>query len=90
MNNFIARIFRTKRGWLPHGTIDRAFVSEHTRFIDHFLEEHPDALAEQHTGWRIYWDKRIDLDAQKRAETDGVPDDNYGFRSFAEVGKHHG
>lgn len=88
MNNFISRIFRTKRGWLPHATIDRNFVSDHTRFIDHYLQEHREAVAEQHTGWRIYWDKIIDLDAQKKAETDSVPDDNYGFRSSTHPPRH--
>lgn len=59
--------------------IDRAYVSEFTRFIDHFLEEHPEVVEDQKVGRRIYWEKQVDLPAQEAAGKDTVPDDGYGF-----------
>lgn len=60
-------------------TMDRRYVSEFTRFMESYLTGHPEVVAEQRTGWRIYWDKRVDLRAQEAAEHDRVPDDGYGF-----------
>lgn len=62
-----------------HKKTDDAYVSEFTDFMNHFLEEHPKTLADQHTGWYLYWDKKVDLEALDKAERDSVPDDRYGF-----------
>lgn len=70
----------------PHATphkMDRAYVSDFTHFIDHYLEAHPQELKEQHDGWRIYWEKKVDFDEWKKAEEDTVPDDGYGFYASA-------
>lgn len=79
MSNFLNRLFHKQGSGAAPGVMDRAFVSDHTQFIEHFLADHPDVRDDQHTGWRIYWDKRVDLAAQKKAEMDAVPDDGYGF-----------
>lgn len=63
--------------------MDREYVSEFTVFMNHYLEDHPEAVKEQHVGWRIYWDHKIDLADQDRAVKDSVPDDGYGFYSSA-------
>lgn len=63
--------------------MDRAYVSEFTSFINHFLEEHPEVQKDQHEGWRIYWDRQVDLKAVDAAEHDKVPDDGYGFYAGA-------
>ncbi|HEX6734313.1 MAG TPA: DUF3460 family protein [Azonexus sp.] len=63
--------------------MDRAYVSEFTRFIDDFLHEHPEAVRDRKTGFRIYWDKRVDLAAEEKARQDSVPDDGYGFHGPA-------
>ena len=65
------------------GKMDRAYVSDFTHFIDHFLEDHPKEVKEQRTGWRIYWDKQLDLQALEKAGQDSVPDDGYGFYASA-------
>lgn len=59
--------------------VDAGYVSEFTGFIDHYLEEHPEVVADQRTGRLIYWEKRVDLAAQARAERESVPADGYGF-----------
>ncbi len=89
MSKFLSRLFPGQGNSLKHGVMDRSFVSDYTRFIDHYLEEHPEVVEDQHTGRRIYWDKKVDLAAQKIAETDAVPDDGYGFHDPAwTLGKH--
>lgn len=88
MSNFLSRLFR-KEGDSPIHHVDRAFVSEYTQFIEHYLEEHPEVVADQHDGRLIYWDKKVDLEAQKKAEMDAVPDDGYGFHSFAWTNNKH-
>jgi len=62
---------------------DPAYVSEFEKFLNNFLEAHPEAVREQHAGWSIYWDKKVDLQAIDRARQDKVPDDQYGFNYYA-------
>lgn len=83
MNNFFSRLLYPAGDKAGNGIMDRTFVSNHTRFIDRFLEEHPEVVKDQHKGWHIYWDKQVDLVAQKKAEMDSVPDDGYGFHHHA-------
>lgn len=89
MNNFLSRLFHTQGTSPKHGVMDRSFVSDYTLFIDHYLEEHPEVVEDQHTGRRIYWDKKVDLAALAKAEMDTVPDDGYGFHSPAWTTKRH-
>lgn len=65
------------------GDMNRHYVSDYTRFIDGFLERHPEEVEEQAKGWYIWWDKRIDLDEQAREAAATVPDDGYGFHASA-------
>lgn len=61
------------------GKRDKAYVSEFTEFMSRFLEEHPEEEEEQRKGRALYWDHRVDLAAELRAEKESVPDDRYGF-----------
>jgi hypothetical protein len=79
MSSVVNRLFHKQGSDPAPGDLDRAFVSEHTQFIGRFLAEHPDVRDDQRIGWRIYWDKQVDLAALKQAETDTEPDDGYGF-----------
>lgn len=63
--------------------MDRHYVSEFTAFINRYLEEHPEVEKDQHRGWRIWWDKQLDLKALEDAEKDNVPDDGYGYYASA-------
>ena len=78
MNNFLERLFHPESRREGSGVMDRNFVSDYTRFIDQFVADHPDVLKDQHDGRLLYWDKRVDLVAQEKAEKDSVPDDGYG------------
>lgn len=59
--------------------VDSGYVSEFTEFIDHYLADHPEVVADQHDGRLIYWDRRVDLKEQAKAEGDSVAADGYGF-----------
>ncbi|WP_310493117.1 DUF3460 family protein [Dechloromonas sp.] len=83
MSNFISRLFHLGRAEHPAGEIDRGYVSEYTQFIDQFLVDHPEALVDQHDGRQLYWDKKVDLADQQKAEQDRAEADGYGFYSSA-------
>lgn len=59
--------------------MNKAYVSEFTRFIDQYLQDHPEEVEEQRRGWNIFWHRHVDFAAQKEAEAAAVPDDGYGF-----------
>jgi len=59
--------------------VESDYVSEFTRFMDRFLEQHPEELQEQETGWKIYWDKKVDLHAMAEQATDTVPTESYYY-----------
>lgn len=55
------------------------YVSEFAMFMDAYLKEHPEVVADQHVGRAIYWDKHVDLAELERAEKDSVPVDGYYY-----------
>ncbi len=69
--------------------MNRDYVSEFTRFIDTYLEQHPEVVEEQMRGWNADWHTEfIDLVAMQEAAEDGVPDDTYGFNWHVRLDKH--
>lgn len=69
--------------------MDRHYVSEFTRFINGYLDGHPEVVKDQKLGWNIYWDHRADFQAIEEARTDSVPDDGYGFHNVDIRKDHH-
>jgi hypothetical protein len=63
---------------------DKHYVSEFTRFIDHYLADHPEVVKDQKRGWNIHWDHKVDFQSLKEAGEDTVPDDSYGFHSVVQ------
>ena len=55
------------------------YVSEFTRFIDQFIEQHPEVEKSQRHGWYIYWDHNIDLSELDRQKRDSVPAKPYSY-----------
>jgi hypothetical protein len=76
---YFARLFRRGGAHDAHGKVDCAYVSEHTNFMNDFLQHHPEVVKDQWTGREIYWDKKVDVAEQAKARADEVPDDGYGF-----------
>lgn len=79
MTGFLQQLLHGKHGGRAPDQTDRAYVSEFTNFIDHYLEDHPEVVDDQWVGREIYWDKQVDFADQKHAEKDSVPEDGYGF-----------
>lgn len=59
--------------------MDRQYVSEHTRFINRYLEEHPEEVADQARGRAIYWDRKVDVLEVAREEADAPPAEAYPY-----------
>ena len=59
--------------------LDRAYVSDFSRFMDGFLEAHPEAREDQRRGRALYWDHRIDFAEQEKLAADSVPADGYYY-----------
>lgn len=58
---------------------DAGYVSEFTQFIDKFLEEHPEVVENQRTGWYIFWNRKVDFEELKKASEDSVPTKGYWY-----------
>ena len=83
MKNIFTKLFHGSSHRGADEKIDRAYVSEFTYFINHYLEDHPEVVEDQETGRYLYWDKTVDFSALKQAEKDAVPENGYGFYSSA-------
>ena len=59
--------------------MDKAYVSDFTRFIEQFLKVHPEVVDEQRRNWRSFWEVQPDRTATACGKQDFVPDDHYGF-----------
>lgn len=55
------------------------YVSEFGRFIDGYLQEHPEVQASQRKGWRIWWERPCNFDELKRSGNDSVPEPPYHY-----------
>lgn len=83
MNGILDRLFRRKHDGAAQRGVDSTYVSDYTKFIRRFLEQHPEVADDQWTGREIYWDRRVDFVAQEQARSDSVPLDAYGFHYSA-------
>jgi hypothetical protein len=56
------------------------YVSEHTKFIDEWLEKHPEEQDEQQTGRALWWDKPSrSLQEMGEAQAARVPNKAYYY-----------
>ncbi len=55
------------------------YVSEFTRFIDAYLQAHPEVRTSQRQGWRIFWERPLNIGELQRAGTDSVPEPPYHY-----------
>ena len=62
--------------------MDRNYVSEFTRFMNQYLEQHPEVVKDQERRWNSYWYPEVDPVALREAEEDRATDDAYGFNWF--------
>ncbi len=48
------------------------YVSEFSNFLTDFLDRHPHVREDQRLGWRIFWERGVDLAEQERQQRDRV------------------
>lgn len=56
------------------------YVSEFGRFIDGYLQQHPEVRASQRQGWRIWWERPVNLGELERSGKDTVAEPPYHYR----------
>jgi len=59
--------------------MDKAYVSDFTKFMDQFLKVHPEVVEEQMSSWASFWDLKIFPDTMHMRKEDFIRDDHYGF-----------
>lgn len=63
----------------PAAPANAGYVSDFARFMDGYLDTHPEAVEEQHTGWDIYWDKKVDFTAMDEEREDSVSAERFYY-----------
>jgi hypothetical protein len=57
------------------------YESDATRLIRDLLREKPQLLDEQARGRSLWWDRKLDLDQQRRMQESRVPQKGYVYQS---------
>lgn len=58
---------------IPRAARRAAYVSEFTRFLDTYLEQHPEVVRDQQLGWRIWWERPVKTSELERMGRDEAP-----------------
>lgn len=58
-----------------------AYVSEHTKFMQEWLEKHPEQIEEQKKGRALWWDKPQDVATQAEYTAAKVPTRSYYYQT---------
>lgn len=51
-------------GFVKHSKLayrTHAYVSDFERFLGQYMTDHPTVAAGQQRGWRLWWDRHVDL-----------------------------
>jgi hypothetical protein len=63
----------------PYRPFAGGYVSEFDQFMDGLRDRRPDIAVDQHTGWYLWWDHKVDFDALAREIADHVPVKPYHY-----------
>jgi hypothetical protein len=63
--------------------VQKYYESDLTKMIRELLREKPHIIEEQKKGRAMWWDKKSDLDALKRAEESNVKQQAYVYQNKA-------
>ncbi|MFV0371915.1 MAG: DUF3460 family protein [Azonexus sp.] len=61
------------------GVVDSGYVSDHTRWMNEQLEQHPEWAASQKEGRALWWDKKQDVDTTARNAESKVAQKSYPY-----------
>lgn len=67
-----------KHGKLAYRT--NAYVSEFEQFIDQYMADHPTVAAAQRRGWRLWWDRPVEMSELAVRRDDAVPVKGYPYQ----------
>lgn len=60
---------------------EKYYESDVTKLVRELLRDKPQILEEQRKGRSLWWDKKIDLNALKRADEDTVKQQAYVYQT---------
>ncbi|MCB1886429.1 MAG: DUF3460 family protein [Rhodocyclaceae bacterium] len=63
------------------GKVDTSYVSDHTKFMREWMEEHPAEAIEQQKGRALWWDKPQTLEVQQQLDDAKVPVKPYYYQT---------
>jgi len=63
--------------------IKTGYESDATRMIRELLAKKPEIAEEQKTGRSLWWDRKLDLDQQRRAQESRVNQKGYVYQTDA-------
>lgn len=58
----------------------KRYTSEFTDFMNDFLSSHPKVREGRKLGWRIWWERKVDLREAERVQADTVPRRPYHYK----------
>jgi hypothetical protein len=57
----------------------KGYVSDYTKFINQYLDEHPEVVEEKMQGWASFWQRKTEIRAPEITKDDNAQDDSYGY-----------
>ena len=61
------------------GVVNTAYVSDHTKWINEQLEQHPEWVADQKVGRALWWDQKQDVQTTERFADASLPQKSYPY-----------
>jgi Protein of unknown function (DUF3460). len=88
-----AQIVRGDRGRIQNSDVKEVFMmyeSDFTRFMRELMDKHPELTELQKRNRATWWDKKLDLDQQKRFDESSAPVNGYVYFPVPEAQKFDG
>jgi len=57
----------------------KGYVSDFSKFMNQYLEEHPEVVEEKKRGWASFWLLKTEIRSPEKSKDDVAPDDSYGY-----------
>jgi hypothetical protein len=61
------------------GVVDSGYVSDHTKWINEQLEQHPEWVEDQKKGRALWWDKKQDVQTTACNDASKIPHKAYPY-----------
>jgi len=57
----------------------KGYVSDFTKFINQYLDEHPEVVEVKKQGYASFWQRKAEIRAPEITRDAIAPDDSYGY-----------